>query len=297
MFLRNTQLIIYLTKIKILLSIGSSQISTDTNHDIDTEPWLNTTENLNSNLNKFDCYSKAPPWENVEIGELKSFIHSERKRDFAMYCAADAKNPVIDDNKSLKIIELQSNCIGLQSVIKFSGILDKSSLPKGPGTAHIKSRYFPGETYGVICYKTLPNITTINGNFKNGIPHGSGRVYYTDGSIYTGYLHNGSFHGPVKILTPTSRSEKQPLYFGIFAAGRPHGPAWIFTPSVHDGAFYVHFESGNIVTTPYASALVDLDSKQLFIGSILDSWQFYIFITLTLTVSYTHLTLPTNREV
>ena len=274
-------MILYLINFNVILAIDLSVAPNEIKHNHNMKQSHNATGILHSNLNNFDWYSEVP-WKNVPISKLKSFIHLERKRDFIMYCADSrirtrTRHNVIDDSKSLKVIELQSKCIGKQKVIEFSGILDESSLPKGPGTAHIRDTFFTNETYKTICYKTLPSVTAIDGLFKNGIPHGLGKVYYADGNIYTGYLYNGSFHGPVKILISISPGEHQPLYFGSFVAGRPYGPAWLFTSSVRDGVFYLNFESGDIITTPCSSALFDFDSNKIFIGSILDNSQFYNF--------------------
>ena len=242
-------LMLYLVEIKITLLLGNSLALGKSSYVPANDHEHKVLKHSDSVTTQYGWpvsgnYSNVH-WTNVSTNELKSFINNKILNTLmctsgGTYEHLHGSNEEPDANKSIKIIEQLSKCIGKQTVIEFSGAISNSYLPEGPGKVHIHSKYFSKTTSNKICFKTLPNVTAIVGRFSRGIPSGMSKVYYSDGSIYIGYLHNGSFYGPVKVLSSTSQPDLKPIYFGYFVAGRPHGPA---------------------------------------------------------SVSYTHLTLPTNREV
>jgi hypothetical protein len=49
----------------------------------------------------------------------------------------------------------------------------------------------------------LENGSNYSGPVKNGMPHGYGKEYRPDGSLYTGYFFEGKWHGPGTITNET----------------------------------------------------------------------------------------------
>ena len=105
---------------------------------------------------------------------------------------------------------------------------------------------------------------TFTGEMMNGIPHGKGRVEYTDGDEYTGYMYNemiqgmgekvasdgnmfrsqwidGEMEGYCELTVSTTGQVQK----GCKVGGYWHGPVHAFFPQRNNSTMFCMFEDGH----------------------------------------------------
>lgn len=180
-------------------------------------------------------------WKEEYINSLHDYVASFRElnNEEVIFDEKEMTNFVTEGSKLNKEVTMSSNFMQMDSIShieKSSGVniftnaKDKKTMAMESVLAKLGGRFvnqkdwekdsikIVNPTSDLVEYEEtwveLENGSNYSGSVKNGMPHGFGKEYRPDGSLYTGYFNKGKWHGPGTLTNETLDS-----YQGEFIDG------------------------------------------------------------------------------